>query len=117
MKQKLNLLESLFEDAEEEIINDETPECGANMGIASLIIDAINDEWEAIKFYNDMIATVDEVGDPNNVIDVVRHIVAEENNHVGQLEELLGLISPNVENIDAGREELNDIIQGDEINA
>ena len=57
-----------------------TPDPGVDIGISNLIINAINDEWEAISTYNDMLSNVDA-----SMIPVLQDIIAEENKHVGQL--------------------------------
>ena len=85
------------------------PQEGSDTGVADLLIDAINDEWNAIRKYNSLIATlrVELANNPNysSFITIIEDITAEENKHVGQLQEALQTISPNAHQIDKGREE------------
>ena len=106
---KLVLDESLFYDVidviTDPIVDDfskETPDPGVDIGVANILIAAINDEWQTISRYNDLIANLSQHPD---MIDTIQDIVAEENVHVGQLQKLLQQISPNVENIEKGEEE------------
>ena len=87
----------------------EGPKQGSDQGVADLIINSINDEWEAIRFYNSLIATLKHEAVNNPMYDafvtVVGDIVNEENKHVGQLQEILSRISPNTESIQDGHRE------------
>lgn len=85
------------------------PQEGSDTGIADLLIDAINDEWNTIRKYNSLVATL-RVELANNssyssFITIIEDITAEENKHVGQLQEALRVISPNAQLIEKGREE------------
>lgn len=85
------------------------PAEGADTGVASTIIALINDEWEAIQGYNDAIATLRANSSSNpfyeDAVKVLEEISAEENVHVGQLQEVLSRISPNATEIHKGTEE------------
>lgn len=99
--------ESLEEDLdsdEKEAIEDKTPEIGPDLGLSTLLIKAINDEWNTIEFYNNLIATAEQEGH-EDIVAIVRDINTEENIHVGQLQELLKKISPITDNIEKGGEE------------
>ena len=78
-------------------------------GVSSMIISSINDEWNTISTYNSIIATLREFSVENSsyqsFIDVVNDIVAEENKHVGQLQEILKKVSPNTSYIEKGEAE------------
>lgn len=132
MKFSLKLDESLFDDdfdslesdsvtksAEEfdddfsEYISDDHldnvlpgPAEGTDTGVAGELIALINDEWEAIQGYNNAIATLRSVIAENPVyedaIRVLEEIAAEENVHVGQLQEVLQRVSPNAAEINKG---------------
>ena len=67
---KLILNEDLFDDVDSFVVpeieiepikiedtNKETPE-GIDIGVSNLLINAINDEWETIAYYNDIIANL-----------------------------------------------------------
>lgn len=87
------------------------PRAGESTGIADTIISLINDEWEAIQGYNnfmDMLKGVmahTDVANVDKMLPVISDIVNEENKHVGQLQELLKIISPNATSIEQGAAE------------
>ena len=75
-----------------------------NNGIANMLITAINDEWETVKMYNDLIVNMETFG-YTNMTEVIRDVINEENKHIGQLSKALETISPNVANIEKGEQE------------
>lgn len=83
------------------------PSNGEDTGIASMLMDAIKDEWSTIDKYNSIIQTVRATPgiDPTSYERVIAEINAEENRHVGQLQELLKQISPNTVEIAHGEKE------------
>ena len=131
MKFNLRLDEALFDDEIDSFLTKDAPSVikefdddfsdhdiddvlpgpteGSDTGIASEIIALINDEWEAIEGYNNAIASLRSVIEQNPVyekaINVLSEIAAEENVHVGQLQEVLKLISPNAHEINKGENE------------
>ena len=132
MKFSLNLDEALFDDELDSFLTkDKTsdmnefdddfseyhdvddvlpgPAQGADTGVAGELIALINDEWEAIQGYTNTIATLREVISENpfyaDAIKVLEEISAEENAHVGQLQEVLRRISPNAAEIESGTKE------------
>lgn len=85
------------------ITTDEAPTPEDN-GIAALLIDAINGEWDTIKLYNDIIVAAESYG-YSDIADVLRDINKEENLHVGQLQTALETVSPVTSAIDEGNTE------------
>lgn len=88
----------------------EGPAAGIPSGVADSLINLINDEWEAIQGYNtfrEMILSMQKNGDADytRMLSVIDEISNEENLHVGQLQELLKIVSPNTESIAKGEEE------------
>lgn len=85
------------------------PAEGSDTGVASELISLINDEWEAIEGYNNAIATLRATTYENpfyeDAVKILEEISAEENVHVGQLQEVLRQISPNAAEIHKGTEE------------
>lgn len=84
------------------------PAEGSATGAAAELIALINDEWEAIEGYNNAIATLRTLKDNPfyaDAIKVLEEISAEENRHVGQLQEVLRQISPNAGDIQKGTQE------------
>lgn len=73
-------------------------------GIAQMLIDAINGEWDTIKLYNDIIVNAETYSYPD-IANVVRDISDEEMLHVGQLQAALDTVSPNISSIQDGQEE------------
>ena len=88
------------------------PEVGPAAGLSSLIIDAINGEWETINTYNSIAITAREEGFAE-IADILDEINTEENKHVGQLQELLKTLSPNAEAISDGEKEADEYIDDD----
>ena len=86
---------------------DPTPEMGPELGISDILISAINDEWNTISMYNNMIAQID-AEKYLDMIPVIQDIVAEENVHVGQLQKLLETISSNTQEIEKGELEADE---------
>lgn len=85
------------------------PAQGVDTGVAGELIALINDEWEAIEGYNNAIATLRASASENpfyaDAVKVLEEISAEENRHVGQLQEVLKRISPNAADIEKGSTE------------
>lgn len=132
MNFKLNLNEDLFDDEmstsadlpevlfdlDDEFVDYEEhdldnvlpgPSEGSDTGVAAELIALINDEWEAIQGYNNAIATL-RANSKNNLfyldaVKVLEEISAEENAHVGQLQEVLKQVSPNAAEIQKGTKE------------
>lgn len=103
---------SVVDDIDEEHSVENTlpgPKAGADTGVASELIALINDEWEAIQGYNNAIASLRATSTENafylDAIKVLEEISAEENRHVGQLQEVLKHISPNAQEINLGQNE------------
>ena len=135
MKFKLNLDEALFDDELDSFLTKDVPVNdsdfdddfseyidehsvedvlpgpaeGADTGVAGELIALINDEWEAIQGYNNTIASLRASSEENpfyeEAIKVLEEISAEENVHVGQLQELLKHVSPNAAEIQKGTQE------------
>lgn len=79
-------------------------EAGPTVGMAQLLSDLIKDEYEAIDGYNSVIATADAEG-YDDMIDVLTDVQAEENVHIGQLQELRKMVDPNAHMVEDGEEE------------
>ena len=94
---------------EDHIDAPEGPAEGSATGVADMLISAINDEWETIKKYNSLVATlrVEAASNPKYeaFIKVIEEVNNEENKHIGQLQELLKQISPNANSIEEGASE------------
>jgi hypothetical protein len=80
------------------------PEEGPKYGISSLINQAIQDELKTIDEYNSLALNARSEGF-EDIAKVIDEINTEENKHVGQLQEILKIVSPNAEAIDDGEDE------------
>lgn len=93
----------------------EGPRVGSDTGVADMLLDAINDEFETIRKYNSLVATLRAELVNNSIyesfIHVLNDINQEENIHVGQLQEMLKQISPNASLIQRGVEEGREQLQ------
>ena len=88
------------------------PKVGPESGVAAMLIDAINGEWETINEYNSIALMAREEG-MNDIASVIDEINTEENKHVGQLQELLKLVSPNANAISEGEAEAREQVDDD----
>ena len=80
------------------------PPIGPEAGLSSLIIDAINGEWETVDKYNTLAMNARSEG-YDQIASVLDEINTEENKHIGQLQELLKKLSPNANAIEDGEQE------------
>lgn len=96
-------INKLLENLNEDLSVEDGPKA-KDAGIAQLLIDAINGEWDTIKLYNDILVNAESYG-YSDIADVLRDITNEENVHVGQLQKALETISPNVSSIEDGSKE------------
>ena len=91
-----------------------TPNEEKNIGLATLINGLIEDEIQAVDGYKSAIVTFETEG-RGEFTDVFRDIMDEENRHIGQLQEVLNVLSPGTqENIDDGQTEAQGQISGEE---
>lgn len=97
-----------IEEPEDEIDksddNLQGPPEGSDSGLASVIISAINDEWQTISTYNDL-ANIARGEGREDIAKVIDDINAEENNHVGMLQEVMKDLSSVTSEISSGEEE------------
>lgn len=100
------LNEDIFEVGILQDVEDGTPATPEDNGIANQIIAEINGEWDTIKNYNDLIISLQQYG-RDDFVNVVQDIINEENVHIGQLQEILKVISPNANSIATGETEAN----------
>ena len=89
------------------------PQEGPEAGLAQLLIDAINGEWETVNMYNGLLIMAKSEGF-DEFISVLEDINTEENKHIGQLQELLKKVSPNAEAIDSGAAEAHEQFDDDD---
>ena len=92
----------ITEDIEETF--GEPPAPGKDTGVANTLSALIQDEWQAIDGYNKAIENFTNL-DMENITEVLKDIVAEENIHVGQLQAALQTIATNAGEIATGEKE------------
>ena len=90
-------------------------ETGAALGMATVLSDLIKDEYEAIDGYNTAIATAEAEGF-GDMVKVLTDIQAEENIHIGQLQELMKMVDPNASKIEDGTVEAEELLSNPSVN-
>lgn len=83
-------------------IKPEGPDTGVDTGVANYLMDLIKKEYDLIQEYNYAVSTAEEYGF-TDFVETFRNIANQEMLHVGSLEALLGNVSPNTENIEIGK--------------
>ena len=72
----------------------------------------IIDEWEAISGYQGVIQTMKDMQMPQEAIEILQSIMAEEHAHVGELHKVLAMINPDSEvQIEQGKQEAEELIK------
>ena len=83
-------------------------------GAKSIIADQTRGEYEAIQNYNKAIVDLQEIGDFDDVINILSSITDEEKVHVGELQYALETLNDNInDKIDSGKEEAEEHTSGD----
>ena len=96
---------------EEDLSADTNPIEPKDTGLAQLLIDAINGEWETIQLYNDISTNANN----EKIAEIIKQINADEYTHVGLLQSALDLIAPNTNtNLEKGNEQASEIIDNKE---
>lgn len=80
--------------------------------LVGMVNDLIRGEFDSIDKYNSMIVTLESMGykGSDKLISIFNDILNEENIHVGQLQEALMLVSPHAKDIEAGKEEAQEVL-------
>ena len=78
------------------------PNEGPEFGLSELINTAIQNELETVSEYNTLALNARSEGF-EDIAKVIEEINTEENRHIGQLQELLKIVSPNATAIDDGK--------------
>lgn len=83
-------------------------------GISTILIDAINKKWDSISNFKSIIVNLQAEG-YDDMIDVINSILEDENNHVGQLQKLVEILNPETEEIEVGKEEAEETLDGERV--
>ena len=102
-------VESISEEQPQVEIPAENPQNEDN-GLVSIINNLIQDEFNTIQSYKDAIVNFANQG-KNDLTQVLKDILDEENIHVGQLETLLKSLDSSAENIEQGKQEAEEQIE------
>lgn len=96
-------------------IEQPSPSTPEENGTATMLINSISDTWNKISDYNSIISTLSSTNVPNaeNMINVVKDVVDNENENVGKLMAALKSVSPNTENVKVGEEEATEKLTED----
>lgn len=105
----------LVEHSEEDFVDkaEEADQIEANVGIAGLLSNLIQGEWQTINDYNVAIKNARAEG-LDDVADIMANIVKDENTHVGNLETAMKLVTNEAQHIEDGEKEAEGIIDGNE---
>lgn len=105
----------LVEHSEEDFVDkaEEADQIEANVGIAGLLSNLIQGEWQTINDYNVAIKNARAEG-LDDVADIMANIVKDENTHVGNLETAMKLVTNEAQHIENGEKEAEEIIDGNE---
>ena len=91
----------------EEVI--ETPET-SDLQVGNLISSMIRTEWDSVDLYNAMLITLEDQN-RSDIIDIVNNIISDHYIHIGQLEKALQLINVNAEDIEDGKDSIEDTVE------
>ena len=83
-----------------------------NTGLADIVISSINSKWESVRDLNSIIVNLKEQG-YDDFVPIIESVLENENNSIGQLQHIVELLSPDAENIEQGKQEAEDLLQGD----
>ena len=105
----------LVEHSEEDFVDkaEEADQIEANVGIAGLLSNLIQGEWQTINDYNVAIKNARAEG-LDDVADIMANIIKDENTHVGNLETAMKLVTNEAQHIENGEKEAEEIIDGNE---
>lgn len=95
-KKKLYLLEDAEEVQDEPKITD--------LGASSLLSSMIKSEWDSVDLFGSILATLEENGTDEEIVQIVSDIVSNHYVHIGQLEKALQLVNDHVDYIDDGKD-------------
>ena len=106
--------EVIADTSVEEPVVEETLQPDPKLGIVDALIAAINSEYETIQNYNSLIATCEEYGF-DAIAEILKHVNAEENIHVGMFQHAVQTLSEDAKEIETGVEEAQKILDGEEV--
>lgn len=80
-------------------------------GISSILIQAINREWETVSFYKDVIVNT---SDNESFVSIVNDIIETCHINIGKLEAMLNSLDGSSDAVEDGKSEAEDIIDGED---
>lgn len=109
MRNKLTLLEDENMPVEEIIEPVQQDEHEALMAVNSMISNLIQNKWQAIDLINGNITALQQYDRPD-VIAVLNDMISDNYVHIGQLEKVLEMGNPGANNIEAGKADVEDVV-------
>jgi len=107
MRNKLTLLED--ENMPVEEVAPAPSENEALMAVNSMVSNLIQNKWQAIDLINGNIAAMQQYDRPD-VIAVLSDMISDNYIHIGQLEKILEMGAPGASNIEAGKGDIEGIV-------
>lgn len=89
----------------EDITDTKSIDNPTDVGVSTIINNLIKDEYATVDAYNSAILTLQSSDCSHEVLGILNDIVAEENIHIGQLQQTMKLFDTNAEKIEDGIEE------------
>lgn len=102
----------LHEDFEDNVINTEevtSNEEDTNLIVSNLISTLIKAEWDIVDLYNSMLITIQD-RKVDDVIQIFENNISDHYIHIGQLEKLLQSFNTYADDIDDGKESVEDVL-------
>ena len=92
---KLHLVEDIVTDDE--------------LAAGNLITTLIKTEWDSVDFYNSVLLTISDEN-LKEVENILSEIISNHYIHIGQLEKALQYVNPSADDIDDGKESVEDVL-------
>lgn len=78
-----------------------------NPAVADMIISTINGKYEHIRELNSIVTTLEECK-RDEFVPILKDMLEQEHNMIGQLQEIVKVVSPEAEEVEVGKEEVED---------
>lgn len=78
-----------------------------NPAVADMMISAINAKYDHIRDLNSIVTTLEECG-RSEYVDIIKEMLEDEHRMIGQLQEIVKEVSPEANEVEVGKEEVED---------
>lgn len=82
------------------------------VGLADIIISEINKKWDSVRDLNSIIINLTDRG-YTDYIPIIEDILSDETNHIGKLQHMVEILNPSATNIETGKQEAEEVIEGE----